>query len=656
VIGMRYRCICCTRDPDTRRRLKGWLESRYSLVCVEDAEALSLLLKSDARAVILVDTRMARAMEVVQWMINERPACIAICFAAARSSSALEAERCGVFEILPFEVERKALQSAVQRAVEFCGFKADNAILQNHSATTVSRQDGTGDGRWSEISAELSRTVQCLEEPDKVFARLVQGLSQFLGCARIGLFLESDVPGVYQLHASTGLRSINPTIPAGSPFLQWIKSSGRVAARSTLARIKAKAERTSVSLALDEFAADAIAPLCGTNGGIIGWITAAECLSGEFGASELRNLMRLSQEISLPVERAHACRRAGIREKIVQIAVDAVALGIIVVDNSSRIVWLNQAGERLLDADCQSALGTKLGSLNPNLGAKLKAFHADMSMSRGMLQRESNNSLEFEMRSVEDAPDDLLKNGALILLRDASIEEELEDQRELTFRQELLSEMAQSVAFEIRSPLATIRTFTQLLPERMADVTFAQRYSKFVGHEVDRLSDLSDTVLSFANLKSRTACPSDASFSLERLVELVRCLAGPDWSLVDLQLESGLPALEGNCARLAECLRYLLANAKEATQNEPSDLIRLNISKTAVTKTVPAIEFAVTDKRPIGTTGAVVDYSHLPSPDDQQRAHLRLTFALEIVREFSGDMILSTTDKDVTVRLLIPVS
>jgi signal transduction histidine kinase len=215
--------------------------------------------------------------------------------------------------------------------------------------------------------------------------------------------------------------------------------------------------------------------------------------------------------------------------------------------------------------------------------------------------------------------------------------------------------MAASVAFEIRSPLATIKTFTQLFPERVADPSFTRRYRELVEHEVDRLSELSNSICSFSNFRSRDARAPKAVFSVSKLVELVRCLTGAEWANIEPQVPSNLPSIEGNCARLAECICHLLANAREAIRNQPQRPIRLSIDKVNVTRNIPALEITVSDHRAIEKVGPFVDNTHLGSHEDLQRADLRLTFASEIVREFAGDMTLATSENGVTIKLLLPI-
>ena len=61
-----------------------------------------------------------------------------------------------------------------------------------------------------------------------------------------------------------------------------------------------------------------------------------------------------------------------------------------------------------------------------------------------------------------------------------------------------LGTLAAGMAHEIKNPLVTLKTFTQLLPERYQDREFREKFSKLAGEEVDRINNLVEQLLNFA--------------------------------------------------------------------------------------------------------------------------------------------------------------
>jgi signal transduction histidine kinase len=89
----------------------------------------------------------------------------------------------------------------------------------------------------------------------------------------------------------------------------------------------------------------------------------------------------------------------------------------------------------------------------------------------------------------------------------------MEDQ---IFRKNKLIELgtiAAGVAHEIRNPLASIRTFAQLLPDKMDDPEFKNEFSKLVLKDVDRITKVVESMLAFAR-------PSQVAIAEHHMAEL----------------------------------------------------------------------------------------------------------------------------------------
>ena len=71
-----------------------------------------------------------------------------------------------------------------------------------------------------------------------------------------------------------------------------------------------------------------------------------------------------------------------------------------------------------------------------------------------------------------------------------------------------LGTLTAGLAHEIRNPLVAIKTFTQLLPERLEDEEFRNHFLNIASGEVDRISALVTELLEFAR-------PSEPKFELE---------------------------------------------------------------------------------------------------------------------------------------------
>ncbi len=152
-----------------------------------------------------------------------------------------------------------------------------------------------------------------------------------------------------------------------------------------------------------------------------------------------------------------------------------------------------------------------------------------------------------------------LATEVALAIRYRNMEEEI-------FRKNKLIELgtlAAGVAHEIRNPLASIRTFAQLMPERMDDPEFKNEFSKLVLKDVDRITKVIESMLAFAR-------PSQVTVSAHAVVDLVEeaiLLAQPRFKAKRIELTRQFhdtPVVKANKQQVLQVLINLINNAADA--------------------------------------------------------------------------------------------
>jgi signal transduction histidine kinase len=104
-----------------------------------------------------------------------------------------------------------------------------------------------------------------------------------------------------------------------------------------------------------------------------------------------------------------------------------------------------------------------------------------------------------------------LSNQTTIAIENARLYDDLKRSKSYIRRADRLASLGTltaGLAHEIRNPLVAIKTFTQLLPERIDDEEFRNHFLNIASGEVDRISALVTELLEFAR-------PSEPKFDLE---------------------------------------------------------------------------------------------------------------------------------------------
>ena len=126
-----------------------------------------------------------------------------------------------------------------------------------------------------------------------------------------------------------------------------------------------------------------------------------------------------------------------------------------------------------------------------------------------------------------------------------------------------LGTVAAGVAHEIRNPLASIRTFAQLMPDRMDDPEFKNEFSRLVIKDVDRITKVVESMLAFA----RPAQVQIAEHSATDLVEEAIVLVQPRLKGKSIELTRQFhehPVLRVDKQQILQVLVNLLSNAADA--------------------------------------------------------------------------------------------
>jgi DNA-binding NtrC family response regulator len=124
--------------------------------------------------------------------------------------------------------------------------------------------------------------------------------------------------------------------------------------------------------------------------------------------------------------------------------------------------------------------------------------------------------------------------------------------------------LARSLSHEIRNPLVSIRTFTELLPEHYADESFRERFTELVGRDVAHIDEVVDRLARAASQEKLEPTPVDVSALIEGLLDERREAIGERRLLVLRELERDAPIAWADAHSLEIALAGLLDRALAA--------------------------------------------------------------------------------------------
>ncbi len=143
-------------------------------------------------------------------------------------------------------------------------------------------------------------------------------------------------------------------------------------------------------------------------------------------------------------------------------------------------------------------------------------------------------------------------------------------------------QFAASAAHELRTPLAGLRIFSDMLAEGLGDPAKSRDYARRVSDEAGRLGRVVSNVLGFTRLERGTftmhPAPGDLAAAVRESVERQKAALAALGANIELTTEPALPPVRFDNDALGQIVQNLLDNAEKHTRNAVDRTIRISLA------------------------------------------------------------------------------
>ncbi len=252
-----------------------------------------------------------------------------------------------------------------------------------------------------------------------------------------------------------------------------------------------------------------------------------------------------------------------------EIMLDQLVSGVIVANPEREITLFNHESQRITGIEERSAIGQNISILPRPIA---QALETSLTTQAGV------RNLDFTLFATEDDEKnaairmgttflfghDDKPMGSLLVFTDMTELKNLEEQVRRTDQLSSVGTLAAGMAHEIKNPLVTIKTFTQLLPQRYEDEDFRNDFSSLVAHEVSRIDSIVNELLSF----SKPAKPHLVPIKLHDTIEQTLKLSHEQMAQKGVSLKNKCAAkndtISGDAKLLSQTFINLYLNAVDA--------------------------------------------------------------------------------------------
>ena len=259
----------------------------------------------------------------------------------------------------------------------------------------------------------------------------------------------------------------------------------------------------------------------------------------------------------------------------------SVEEGIVVIDQTQQIVFLNPAAENLIGVSGAQAADqpySQLFARNPWLIAIIERTllsGASRTAGEGMLCSRYRRDSPVRLTCSPIFNVDTTFLGCVVVLHDLSYQKELAEDAQRADRLAHLGVVTAGLAHEIKNPLAGIRGAAQLLQSRLDQDSSASDYTNVMIREIDRLSGLLEQLLQLSSPRRFEPQTVNIHKILTNVLLLER-EALPKSIEIQTHFDPSLPCVPGDETALTQVFRNLIKNAIQALEKHRYGLLVLS--------------------------------------------------------------------------------
>jgi two-component system nitrogen regulation sensor histidine kinase GlnL len=260
------------------------------------------------------------------------------------------------------------------------------------------------------------------------------------------------------------------------------------------------------------------------------------------------------------------------------LTLEYLATAVILLDDESRIAYLNPAAENLFDISGKNLLGHPLQQVFTHTEQLASAMQHAVQNNACYIEHELTLGTPAHGRlQLRCAATPWQTGKRYLLLEFHAIDRPLKLAREEQMLDQTQANrlLLRNLAHEIKNPLGGIRGAAQLLEQELEKPALRE-YTQVIVQEADRLRSLMEKLLAPQNSSQYSA------LNIHEVLERVRSVVlaeVPEGLTIQRDYDISLPALVGDKEHLIQVMLNIVRNAAQAMQGKGTIILRTRIAR-----------------------------------------------------------------------------
>lgn len=519
----------------------------YEVIQVKERRSLELLLQTEGPDLIILGDEIPEGSGLLladELLDNQPHLPIILATDPYSDAQVIKALRIGVFDYLypPFEAEDvlAAVERALGRQQRLKRWsqksKGGNASALKHKVEGL------------ETLQRIGRKVTSILELDSVLTAVVDSAVELTGAEEGSLLLLDEVTGDLYMRAARNFREdfvrtfrvpIKDTLPGE------VLRTGQPLLLNTATPKKIKTSYLVHTLMYVPMQA---------NGRVIGVLGVDNRRSGHpFSEDHLDLVSALADYAAIAVENARLYSGSEIERKKLETLLTNIQDGVIVIDEDSRLMLINQTACAAFQLEGSDLIGRQFQDVIDHQDL-LDVLNGDNEVQpcRGEITLEDGRILSAQVTPIPSV-------GRAVIMQDISYLKELD---------RIKSDFVSTVSHDLRSPLTAILGYIELLG-RVGNLNPQQdEFIRRIQISVENITALINDLLDLGRIEAGFDARKEIvpiSAILRYTVESLQNEAEKKGQTIEVSIPEALPHILGNPVRLRQMMENLVGNAMRYT-------------------------------------------------------------------------------------------
>lgn len=397
---------------------------------------------------------------------------------------------------LPVAVGRALEKQKMQEELRFLKRSTDRGMEAERAdrSGNASPEDRSSNDR---IVINFARMLTAGFDREKLLDHFIESILEIARVSRMSIMLgDDDRFCIKRQHGLDPFVAENIVLDKESPMVSWLKRTGRILHRPVTFD---ESESFEISREMELLGSVVSFPMI-HNGKLAGIFNLGRKVTAEpLSKGELEIIYILCNYLATAVIDIDLYEQVWFQKEFTNNVISSMTSGLIVVDREKKITVCNHLASEIIGIDDKQILGGDLSALPPQLNNIL-----DNTFDGGAVYKRhevtiGGSGLPLGVNSFRIVDKDHKTAGAGIIFSDLSDTKKLEEESRKAEKLKVINDLMAMIAHEIRNPMTSIQTYTQLLDEKVKDEELHGFFVSTVSLSIEKLDGLIEKLVSFSN-------------------------------------------------------------------------------------------------------------------------------------------------------------